>query len=150
MWDSAVFQLPIMRLSGLGKSLNQNIASEYSFVGVEFSLTMRAFLRNHKKLASVIGLIALLFAALLAWSLSAPTRGRLTARFDSKRGHYIFLTFGLEPPERREIARLLQERYGVKLRTVAGDIVSEDLVSYVRSYNEVMDAATNRKFGHDV
>jgi hypothetical protein len=53
---------------------------------------MRAFLRNQKKLTSVIGLIALLFAALQAWSLTAPTRGRLTARFDSNRGHYILLT----------------------------------------------------------
>jgi hypothetical protein len=56
----------------------------------------------------------------------------------------------LEPPERREIARLPQERYVIEFRTVAGDIVSEDLVSYVRNYNEVMDAATRRKFGNDV
>jgi hypothetical protein len=111
---------------------------------------MRAFLRNHKKLFSIIALIALLFAVLNAWSLLAPTRGRLTAQFELKRGHYIYLTFGLEPPERREIARLLQERYGVELRTVAGDIVSKDLVAYVDAYNEVMDAAINRRFGHNV
>jgi hypothetical protein len=102
------------------------------------------------KLVSVIGLLLLLFAGLQAWSASAAIRVRLAARLDLRRGHYAFLTYGLEPPERREIARLLRDRYGIELRTVAGDIVSKDLESYVGSYNEVMDATITRTFGHDV
>ena len=62
----------------------------------------------------------------------------------------MYLTYGLEPPERSEIASLLRERYGIELRTVAADIVSKDLVSYVSSYNEVMITATDTKFGHNV
>ncbi len=111
---------------------------------------MRAFLREHKKLASVIGLAALLLAIFQTWSLSSSARGRFAANLDLRRGHYIFLTFGLEPPERHAIARLLGERYGIELRPVAGDIVSKDLVSFVSSYNDVMLAATNTKFGHNV
>jgi hypothetical protein len=102
------------------------------------------------KFASAIGLLVLLFAALLAWALSASLRGRLVARIDLRRGHFVFLTYGLEPPERSEIARLLRERYGIELRTVAGDIVSNNLVSYVSAYNEVMDATIRQTFGHDV
>jgi hypothetical protein len=115
-----------------------------------YSLTMKAFLRDHKKLAAVIGLAALLLALLQTWSLSSSARGRFAAHLYLRRGHYIFLTFGLEPPERRVIARLLRERYGIELRTVAGDIVSKDLVSYVSGYNEVMLTATDTKFGHNV
>jgi hypothetical protein len=111
---------------------------------------MRAFLRDHKKPASVIGVAVLLLALLQTWSLSSLVRGRYAAHLDLRRGHYIFLTFGLEPPERRVIARLLRERYGIELRTVAGDTVSKDLVSYVSGYNEVMLTGTDTKFGHNV
>ena len=111
----------------------------------------KSFLKSHKKtVASAIGFVVAMPFLFWAWSSSAPARGRLTARFDLSRGHYTFLTYGLEPPQRREIARLLQERYGIELRTVAGDIVSEDLVSYVDGYDGVMSRATTSKFGHDV
>jgi hypothetical protein len=113
---------------------------------LELPILKKPFIR----LVSTIALLLLLFAAVQAWSLSASIRGRFAARIDLRRGHYVFLTYGLEPPERREIARLLRERYGIELRTVAGDIVSKDLISYVSSYNEVMDATITRNFGHDV
>jgi hypothetical protein len=66
------------------------------------------------------------------------------------REHYEVLGYGLPVPWRPEYARLLQERYGIKFRTVALCIVSTTLVAYVDSYNRVSTEAVNRKFGHDV
>jgi len=72
------------------------------------------------------------------------------ARYDISRGHHDVLGYGLPVAWRPEYARLLQERYGVKFRPVAGCIVSTGLVAYVDSYNRVSTAAVNRKLGHDV
>jgi hypothetical protein len=106
--------------------------------------------RNRKIFFLAIGLIVLFVTLVYVWSVLAPARGRLAAKIDLWHGKYVYLIYGLEPPERREIARLLQERYRIELRTVAGDIVSQDLVSNVRSYNEVMDATIKSRFGNDV
>jgi len=107
---------------------------------------MKAFVANHKKLAAIIALVAMLGA----WWLAAPVRGHVAARFDIVRGHYRILTYGLPPSWRPEYARLLKERYGVELHPVAGCIVSPALVSYVDSYDDESAAAAIRKFGHDV
>lgn len=74
----------------------------------------------------------------------------MVARYDISRGHYEVLGYGLPVPWRPEYARLLQERYGVKFRAVAGCIVSTGLVTYVDSYDRASAEAVNRKFGHDV
>ena len=107
---------------------------------------MKAFIRNHKKLAAVI-VAALL---LVGWWLSASARGYFVARFDVARGHYEVQSFGLPAAWRPDYARLLRERYGIEHRTVAGCVVSESLVSYVSAYNGVTKAAAERKFGRDV
>ena len=107
-------------------------------------------LRKRRIILAVVGLVALLVAISYAWSLSASVRGRWKAQSDLRSGHLTLLTYGLRPPDRPPIAGLLPERYGVELRTVAGDIVSEDLTSYVRAYNEVMQTAINGRFGRDV
>jgi hypothetical protein len=91
-----------------------------------------------------------LVALLGVWWVSAPVRGQLTARFDVGRGHYRVLTFGLPPSWHPEYARLLRERYGIEVKTVAGCVVSQALISYVDSYDEVSTAAAIRKFGHDI
>jgi hypothetical protein len=104
-----------------------------------------------KRLAgSVVALAALFLIGLESWSLSASLRGRWRAQSDLRSGHLSLETYGLEPPQRKVIARLLQERYGVELRTVAGDIVSKELAAYVDAYNETMRTAINSKFGHNV
>jgi hypothetical protein len=74
----------------------------------------------------------------------------MAARYDVGHGHYRILAYGLPPGWRSEYARLLKERYGIEMRTVALCIVSETLRSYVDSYDEVSAAAANHKFGHDV
>jgi hypothetical protein len=111
---------------------------------------MRTFLQRHKILMSVIGIIAILFAASQAWSLSAKQRGYWAARLDLRRGQYILLAYGLPWPWRPEYAKLFRERYGIEVRAVALCIVSETLRSYVDSYDEVIASATNQRFGHDV
>lgn len=111
---------------------------------------MRDFVKRHKKLAAVVVFVMLLIALVEAWSVSAPLRGRMAARFDVRHGHYKVLAYGLPPPWRSEDARLLKEQYGIEMRTVALCIVSETLRSYADSYDEVSTAAANRKFGHDV
>ena len=107
---------------------------------------MRTFIRNHKRLAAVIGVGLLL----VAWWLLASVRGYVVARFDVARGHYDVQSFGLPAKWRPDYARLLRERYGIEHHTVAGCVVSESLVSYVSAYNAVTKTAAERKFGRDV
>ena len=114
------------------------------------ALALGTFVRSHKKLSAIIGLIALAIALVEAWSVAAPLRGQIAARSDERHGHYKILSYGLPPSWLPEYTRLLRERYGVGLRHIAGCIVSKALVSYVDSYDEVSAAAVVRKFGRDV
>ncbi|EEF59911.1 hypothetical protein [Pedosphaera parvula] len=107
---------------------------------------MKTFVRNHKNLAAVVGVVAFM----VAWWLSASARGYLVARFDVARGHYEVQGFGLPAKWRPDYARLLRERYGIEHHTVAGCVVSDSLVSYVGAYNSVTKTAAQRKFGRDV
>jgi hypothetical protein len=77
---------------------------------------LRTFVRSHKGLSAIIGLIALAVALVEAWSLAAPLRGQIAARSDVRQGHYKILSYGLPPSWLPEYARLLRERYGVELR----------------------------------
>jgi hypothetical protein len=103
-----------------------------------------------KKVFWVLGILGLLVCAELIREYTAPARGHLVAHFDVRRGHYIVLAYGLPSEWRPQYAQLLQERYGIEVRTVALCIVSETLRSYADSYDEVSIAAANQKFGHDV
>lgn len=111
---------------------------------------MKLFVRSRKNLIAVIVSSVLLVALAEAWSVAAPMRGRMAARYDVGHGHYKLLAYGLPLGWRSEYARLLKEQYGIEMRTVALCIVSETLRSYVDSYDEFSAAAANRKFGHDV
>jgi hypothetical protein len=105
---------------------------------------------KRKKATAVIACIALLGTLVEVWSAAASIRGRMAARFDVRHGHYMVLAYGLPPAWRSEYARLLKERYGIEVHTVAFCIVSEDLRSYADSYDEVSSAAANQKFELDV
>jgi len=107
---------------------------------------MKAFIRNHKQLTIVIGMVAIL----VAWLPIAYLRGYLVAKFDVAHGHFEVQSFGLPARWRPDYARLLRDRYGIEHRTVAGCVVSGSLLSYVSAYNSVSKAAARRKFGHDV
>jgi hypothetical protein len=111
---------------------------------------MQNFVRNHKILTISIAVVS----ALILWPSIEPVadsaRGGLVARYDISCGHYEVQGYGLPVPWRSEYVRLLDGRYGVKFRIVAGCIVSTGLANYVDSYNRVSTAAINQKFGHDV
>jgi hypothetical protein len=111
---------------------------------------MREFIRRHRVLTASIAALATLILCSALWSATASARGEMFARYDVSRGHYEVLGYGLPVAWRPEYALLLQERYGVKFRPVAGCIVSTALVAYVDAYNRVSIEAVNRKFGHDV
>lgn len=111
---------------------------------------MRNFVRKHKVLTASIAAVACFILWQALWSTTASARGEMVARYDISRGHYEVLGYGLPVAWRPEYARLLQERYGIKFRAVAGCIVSTGLVAYVDSYDRVSAEAVNRKFGHDV
>jgi hypothetical protein len=103
-----------------------------------------------KKAALIVGVLALVISAELIREYTAPMRGRLTAHYDVRRGHYVVLAYGLPSPWRSQYAQLLRERYGVEVRSVALCIVSETLRSYADGYDEVSVDDANHKFGHDV
>ena len=94
--------------------------------------------------------IVILWLGYAGWESSARFRGRTVARFELAHGRYEILTLGLPTPWRPEFARHLEERYGIKLRVVAGCIVSESLLEYVAGYNAVMALGAHRKFGRSV
>jgi len=110
---------------------------------------MTRYFRKHKGWVAVFAFgVFLLFSWL--WSASASIRGRIAGRIDVHRGRYQVLGYGLADRSRSEYARCLRERYNIEYRTVAGCIVSDSLVSYVKAYHSVVTEAANRKFGHDV
>jgi hypothetical protein len=87
---------------------------------------------------------------LTSWFFTASIRGQTAAHIDVALGHYEVQGYGLPGPERDEYALLLQSRYGIRFRTVAGCIVSPSLLAYLNGYNEVVRNRANRKFGRDV
>ncbi|MGD0468447.1 MAG: hypothetical protein ABSA54_08740 [Terriglobales bacterium] len=83
----------------------------------------------------------------VAWWMSAGVRGNLRARYDVARGRYVIHLYGLPAATFPEYQQLLRERYGVEVRAM-GCILP--LSSYDDSYDRVVIAAANRRFGRDV
>src|SRR3954471_15438201 len=92
----------------------------------------------------------LVVALLVGWWVSAYPHGMAAAWFDHARGRFEVKTYGLPVPWTPEYRRLLRDRYGVTVRGMAGCVVSEDLVWYVRGYNEVSAPRLNGRFGKDI
>jgi hypothetical protein len=111
---------------------------------------MKGFVRNHRKLATIMGVVIVVAAAWMLSDATAFIRGELLARVDVARGRYVVMGYGLPAPGVPEYTRLLRERYGVEYRPVAGCLVSKSLISFVSAYNSVSTAAAKRRFGHDM
>jgi hypothetical protein len=112
--------------------------------------SVKTFLRNHKILLSIIGIVFALCTADVLWSYSAAWRGRLAARMDLRRGHYIVLAYGLPSFGAPEYARILKEQYAIEFHYVDFCTVSRTLRAYADGYDELSGAAAKRKFGDDV
>ena len=77
-------------------------------------------------------------------------RGRADAKADLSHGRFRELGFGLPAPWLPLYASILKERYGVEFEGVAGCMVTQETVNYVRGYNAVSAEAILRRFGRDV
>jgi len=97
----------------------------------------------------VIAAVSLPLLALVWW-FSAYPRGMIVALANCTFGHYEIQTFGYPAPWLSEYRRLTSERYDVKVRVVAGCVVTEELVQYVRGYNCVSRGLIETRFGKDV
>lgn len=106
---------------------------------------MAKFLQNRKPFLAVIGI-----ALLVGWWLCPGVRGYLAGQFDVARCKYEIQGYGLAAKWRPDYVRLLNERYGIQHRTVAGCRVSRSRSAYIHAYNAVIQAAAKRKFGRDV
>ncbi len=99
-----------------------------------------------KMMRVLLVLIALLTATQLcpaennAEDTTDYRRGKAEAEHDIQHKTVRIKTYGLPTSWRETYARLLNERYGIQLETVAGCCVTHELVDEVRGYNEVSQA----------
>lgn len=91
--------------------------------------------------------VAAVIALPVLWYADAYPRGVLM----HARGHYEVQTYGEPPPAWvDEYARLLKERYGVRLNRVAGCDVPMSLGWYIDGYNPMSTRLLEEKFGKDI
>src|ERR1700722_3403676 len=98
--------------------------------------SVKTFLRKHKMLLSIVGIVFALCAVDVLWSYSAAWRGRLAAQMDLRRGHYIVLAYGLPPFGAPEYARILKEQYAIEFHYVDFCTISRTLRAYADGYDE--------------
>jgi hypothetical protein len=80
----------------------------------------------------------------------ADRDGAAEALRDIASGALSLKTFGYPAPARFEYGKLLEAELGVKLDAVAGCVVTEALIDFVREYNAVMEDHLEAKHGADV
>ena len=98
-----------------------------------------------KKIALVV---AIAFACLAFKPVdNAAIRGRFDAEQDIKAGRLILRTYGFAAGGKSTYALLLEKRLGVRMRAVAGCVVSQEILAETAAYNEVMTAEIKRRFG---
>jgi hypothetical protein len=107
-------------------------------------------LRLTRRWAVLIAVVLAAITVAVAWRSLAYPRGMLAARFDMARGRYQIQTYGKPVAWRAECARLLLNRYGVKLNEVAGCCVTEELISWVDGYNDATADRFSAQFRKDI
>jgi hypothetical protein len=75
--------------------------------------------------------------------------GRAQAESDIAVGKLCVKTYGLPAPWSQKYEALVKEKYGVEFDTVAGCVVSDELVERTAGYNEPMLREIRRQFGPD-
>jgi hypothetical protein len=95
------------------------------------------------------GVLAVVAAAPL-WYLTSYPRGALMARIYHARGHYEVQAYGFPPPWQWQYAKLLKERYCVRLHPVAGCVVTNSLVWYADGYNVVSEFLLMVEYERDI
>lgn len=90
------------------------------------------------------------FLACCGCGKSPSSNGDADARADLAAGKLAIETAGLPAPWRTTYARLLRERHGIELRSVAGCMIGEETLQHMKSYNSLMEAEISRRFGADL
>jgi len=104
---------------------------------------MRKFFNRGKVLLTAFAIVVMP----LSWWMFAGVRGNLHARYDMAHGQYVIHLYGLPSEAFPEYQRLLSERYGVEVRAMG---CIPPLTSHDESYDHVVIATVNAKFGHDI
>ncbi|MEY2564834.1 MAG: 4-carboxymuconolactone decarboxylase [Verrucomicrobiota bacterium] len=84
------------------------------------------------------------------YSRSAYEVGRRLAEQDIREGRLIMEVSGGLPGIYQELKRVLEERYAIHLKEIAGCVVDYEITGHERGYNEVSKAEIRRRFGRDV
>jgi hypothetical protein len=117
------------------------------------------FLRRHRLIVSMIGGVvgtpAILLAVVLTYDLAgvpiARVTGELAAELDVHSGTYRELGYGLAFVSDDTYAGILHSRYAeAEFVRVAGCVVSPQLQTFIRGYNQVSQRAARRHFGKDI
>ena len=84
------------------------------------------------------------------YSQRAYHAGRADAEKDVREGRLIVEDYGFPRKGQAKYAAILQQRYNVELRRVAGDIVDVKAIGHAKGYNEVSEAAIKSRFGENI
>jgi hypothetical protein len=84
------------------------------------------------------------------YSHKAYEAGRADAEKDLRNNVLAIERFGLPAVWDPEYSAILQEKYHIVVRPVAGCVVNADIIGHARGYNEVSRAEIERRFGADV
>ncbi|HZR78724.1 MAG TPA: hypothetical protein VFA58_05915 [Chthoniobacterales bacterium] len=81
--------------------------------------------------------------------LSGRRTGEADAKRDLENGQLVIETYGLPMPE--EYPKILRDRYGIEVRTIAGDTnVTATVIGHEKGYNKVSEPEISRRFGSGV
>jgi hypothetical protein len=109
---------------------------------------VRLLMKKHL-LGVLVGLCALAVGG-LGYSFGAYYGGRAEARFDLLRGRHSLRIYGAPHPADADYRDILSREYGVEAVVVDDCTVSRELVEESRGYNEVMEAAIEKRHGAGV
>ena len=82
--------------------------------------------------------------------MKAYQAGRADAEQDVCVGRLAIEVFGLPSFWESDYANILEQRYHIQIKRVAGCCVNDQIIDHARGYNEVMEAEIQRRFGAGV
>jgi hypothetical protein len=105
---------------------------------------------NARRTVFVYLLIAAGVSATVYWWGHDAREGARDAERDIAKGELRMKCYGLPARWSQQYHALMRERYGIEMETVGGCVVTENVASYTRAYNEVMEREIERRFGRHV
>jgi hypothetical protein len=81
---------------------------------------------------------------------AAIALGEKEAKNDLGQGKLAVESYGKPVIFRETYQKLLKQRYGIEVRTVAGCAVDDQIAGHAEGYNKAMNAEIQKRFGADV